>query len=103
MSINIDIKTQEVSFALPDFGLGYKDTYISPEVWESCSDALLRSEEAWGIVELGYLFPGDDKKPGRIQMLGFKDFCPYTIDLDEFKDARSMFTLDEWMISYWLL
>lgn len=97
MSINIDIKTQEVSFALPDFGLGYKDTYISPEVWESCSDALLRSEEAWGIVELGYLFPGDDKKPGRIQMLGFKDFCPYTIDLDEFKDARSMFTLDEWI------
>ena len=97
VSINIDIKTQEVSFALPDFGLGYKDTYISPEVWESCSDALLRSEEAWGIVELGYLFPGDDKKPGRIQMLGFKDFCPYTIDLDEFKDARSMFTLDEWI------
>ena len=39
VSINIDIKTQEVSFALPDFGLGYKDTYISPEVWESCSDA----------------------------------------------------------------
>ncbi|WP_300695632.1 anti-phage BREX system Lon protease BrxL, partial [uncultured Phocaeicola sp.] len=30
VSVNINIKTQEVSFALPDFGLGYKDTYISP-------------------------------------------------------------------------
>ena len=97
VSVNIDIKTQEVSFALPDFGLGYKNTYISPEVWESCSNDLLRSEEAWGIIELGYLFPSDDKKAGRIQMLDFHDFCPYNIDLDEFKDARSMFTLEEWI------
>ena len=97
VSINIDIKTQEVSFALPDFGLGYKDTYISPDVWERCSDALLRSEEAWGIIELGYLFPSDDKKPGKIQMLDFRDFRPYSIDLDEFRDARSMFKLEEWI------
>ena len=97
VSINIDIKTQEVSFALPDFGLGYKDTYISPEVWRRCADELLRSEESWGIIELGYLFPEEDKKPGRIQMLDFRDFCPYSIDLDEFKDARSMFSLEEWV------
>lgn len=97
VSINIDIKSQEVSFALPDFGLGYKDTYISPRVWEQCSDALLRSEEAWGIVELGYLFPSDEKKDGRIQMFNFQDFCPYTVDLGEFRDARSIFTLEEWI------
>ena len=97
VSINIDIKTQDVTFSLPDFGLGYKDTYISPEVWESCSDALLSSEEAWGIVELGYLYPDEEKKTGKIQMLDFRDFCPYAIDLDEFKDARSMFTLEEWI------
>lgn len=97
VSVNIDIKTQEVSFALPDFGLNYNNTYISPEVWERCSDDLLRSEEAWGIIELGYLYPSDDKKPGKIQMLDFQDFCPYTIDLDEFKEARSLFTLEEWV------
>lgn len=97
VSVNIDIKTQEVSFALPDFGLGYKDTYISSEVWECNSAELLRSEEAWGIIELGYLFPSDDKKAGKIQMLSFHDFCPYSIDLDEFKDARSIFTLEEWV------
>lgn len=97
ISVNIDIRTQDVSFALTDFGIGYKDTYISPEVWERCSDDLLRSEEAWGIIELGYLYPSDDKKDGRIQLLGFKDFCPYQVDLDDFKDAREMFTLEEWI------
>lgn len=97
VSVNIDIKSQDVSFALPDFGISYKETYISPEVWQECSDILLRSEESWGIMELGYLFPDDNKKTGRIQMMSFKDFCPYTIDLDEFKDARAMFTLDEWV------
>ena len=97
VSINIDIKSQEVSFALPDFGLGYSNTYISPEVWNRCSDVLLRSEEAWGIVELGYLFPEEDKKDGKIQMLDFRDFCPYSIDLEEFKEARAMFSLEEWI------
>ena len=97
VSVNIDIKTQEVSFALPDFGLGYKDTFISSQVWERCSDILLRSEEAWGIVELGYLFADEENKAGKIQLLDFHDFCPYSVDLDEFKDARALFTLDEWI------
>ena len=97
ISVNIDVKTQEVSFALPDFGLGYKNTYISPEVWEECSDELLRAEEAWGIVELGYLYPTGECKHGRIQLLNYRDFCPYRVDLDEFKDARTLFSLDEWV------
>ena len=88
ISVNIDIRSQEISFALPDFGIGYKDTYISSEVWESCSNDLLKSEEAWGIIELAYLYPGEDAKDGRIQLLSFKDFCPYAVDLDEFKEAR---------------
>lgn len=97
ISVNIDIKSQDISFALPDFGIGYKETYISMEVWERCSTDLLRSEEAWGILELGYLYPSEDKKDGKIQLLSFKDFCPYAVDLEEFKDAREMFTLEEWI------
>lgn len=45
ISVNIDIKTQSVSFELPDFGLGFKETVIPPDVWERCSTALLKSEE----------------------------------------------------------
>lgn len=97
IAVNIDIKSQEVSFSLPDFGIGFKETYISSDVWNRCAGDLLRSEEAWGILELGYLYSGDTKKNGRIQLLSFKDFCPYSVDLDEFKEAREMFSLDEWI------
>lgn len=95
--IEINIRTGEISFALPDFGLSYKDTTIPREVWDACSDALLKAEENWGIVELGYQYPYDSKIPGKIKLMDFTDFCPYDIDLEEFKTAREYFTLDEWI------
>ena len=85
VSVDIDIKTQGLSFSLPDFGLTTKDTVIPKDVWEKCSAALLKSEENWGIVELGYQFPESDKDPGKIKLVSFQDFCPYIIDLDEYK------------------
>lgn len=63
ISIDIDIKTQALSFSLPDFGLKFSDTTIPREVWEEYSTALLKAEENWGIVELGYQLPDDDE-PG---------------------------------------
>ena len=59
ISIEIDIKTGDLSFALPDFGLSFKETVIPRNTWEMYGEALLRAEENWGIVELGYLFPDD--------------------------------------------
>lgn len=97
ISIQISIRDQSLSFALPDFGLGYKETVIPGEVWDRCSDALLKAEENWGIVELGYRFPETDKGAGKIMLTDFQDFCPYFIDLDEYKYARENFTLDEWI------
>ena len=55
--VEIDIRTGEISFSLPDFGLGYKDTTISKEVWDACSAGLLKAEENWGILELGSQYP----------------------------------------------
>lgn len=97
VAVDIDIKTQRVSFALPDFNLGFKDTAIPPDVWVACSKDLLKAEENWGVVELGYQAPESKKEPGKIKLMGFQDFCPYSVDLDEFKDARASFTLDEWI------
>ena len=96
ISVDIDIKTQEISFALADFGLSFKDTVIPKDVWMECSDVLLKAEENWGIVEIGYQFP-EDKKPGKIKLVSFRDFCPYSVDLDDFKYARESFNLTEWL------
>lgn len=112
VSVDINIKTGEVSFALPDFGLSYKDTIIEDGVWESCKKELIGQRETWGMVELGYRSPDEydwsfrfdrrssrakDGKQGKIKLVSFKTFCPYRIDLDYFKEIRNEFTIDEWI------
>ena len=112
ISVNIDIKTGEISFALPDFGLGFKETIIESYVWDECKNDLVNGTDIWGMVELGYRSPDDfdiefehenkssrakSSKDGKIKLISFKNFCPYRIDLDEFKDARNEFSIDEWI------
>lgn len=97
VAVNIDIGTQTISFELPDFGLGYKETIITPDVWETCSSELLKSEENWGIIEIGYMYPTSDKEKGKIKLISFRDFCPYMVELDDYKYAREDFSLTEWI------
>jgi len=98
ISVDIDIKTGEVSFALPDFGLSSKDTLIEDFVWNICKEDLIRGRETWGMVELGYREPNEGLKiKGKIKLIAFKTFCPYTIDLDYYKDVRSEFSTTEWI------
>ena len=64
------------------------------------------------MVELGYRSPDDfdftfeyerktskakNSKDGKIKLVSFKNFCPYDIDLEDYKDARNEFTTDEWI------
>ena len=97
ISVDVDIRTGEVSFSLPDFGLMSKETMIEDHVWQSCKDALIAARETWGMVELGYRPPVGKAEKGKIRLVAFKSFCPYTIDLDYYKDARRDFTTAEWL------
>ena len=100
ISIDINIKTGEISFAIPDFGVSEKETMIEPSIWETYKDELVKNGETWGIIKLGYRPPDDTVKPrlsGKIKLVGFKNFCPYTVDLDYYKEMRSHFTIDEWI------
>lgn len=97
ISININIKKQEVSFKLPDFNLDYKETIIPKRVWDECCDELLKTEENWGIIEIGYYMPEDEKEPCKIKLVSYQDFCPYDVCLDDYKSAREDFSLTEWV------
>lgn len=108
VSVDIDIKTGEVSFSLPDFGLTSKDTIIEDIVWDSCKGDLVRGRETWGMVEIGYRDPDNydlefsqnkakGANRGKIKLTAFKSFCPYTIDLEYYKDARKEFEISEWI------
>ncbi len=96
ISVEIHIGSQSVSFALPDFGLSYGETLIPQETWERYGPELLKAEESWGIIELGYI-PPNLPGGGKIILLSYQDFCPYEIDLDAYKEAREDFSLGEWV------
>ena len=100
VGIDIDIKTGDISFSLPNFGLTNKETIIESNIWDLYKDELTNGQETWGVVELGYRMPDDSVKPkvpGKIKMTGFTSFCPYVADIDFFKDARAEFTISEWI------
>lgn len=112
ISIDIDVSTKNISFSLPDFGLTNKETVIEPHVWQEVRTDLISSNEVWGIVELGYKYPDDfdiewedkgnkirakSKEKGKIKLCSFKNFCPYSIDLDYYKDIRQEFDIHEWI------
>ena len=94
ISVDINILTQEVTFSLPDFGLTNKETVIESYVWDQCKEDLVKAKETWGVVELGYKYP-DGKIKGKIKLVSFKNFCPYTIDLDFYKEVRQEFSVHE--------
>ncbi|MBQ9813726.1 MAG: BREX system Lon protease-like protein BrxL [Thermoguttaceae bacterium] len=98
VSIDISVNKEEMTFTLPDYQLKSSETIIEKENWTSFKDQLLNGRETWGIVELGYMPPQEKpKKPGKITLEGFQSFRPYEVDLDYYKEARSHFTLDEWI------
>lgn len=98
VSVDINVKNQEVTFSLPDYGVPNKDTIIGPDVWDRVGKDLVNGKETWGVVELGYRYPNEALKlPGKIRMLNFVDFCPYSIDLEYYKDMREEFSTQEWI------
>ena len=97
ISVDINIATQEITFSLPAFGLTNKETIIEPNVWDDCKNELVKGKDSWGVVELGYRLPETPKSPGKIKLTGFTDFCPYTVDLEYYKDMRQEFSTEEWI------
>lgn len=100
ISIEVDVRSGEVSFSLPDFGLAAKETVIEDMVWERAKDDLVSGREVWGMLELGYRPPDDSvspKLPGKIRLVSFRNFRPYETSLDYYKDARDQFTTEEWI------
>jgi ATP-dependent Lon protease len=98
----INIRTGEVSFQLPDYGLQPKETIIDDRVWQEIHDELVSGRETWGMLELGYRQPtytpsGKIDQPGKIRLLSFKNFCPYNVEMDYFKEVRADFSLAEWL------
>ena len=98
--VTVDIKTGKTQFELPDFGglKGGAGGVIVNSVVEKWQDTLLRESENWGIISLAWQLANTKlKSNGYIAMVEYKPFCPYAIDLDDFKEYRAEFDIHEWI------
>jgi ATP-dependent Lon protease len=98
--VSVNIRNGKIEFELPDFG-GTKSGAsgeVENDIAQKWQDVLLRESENWGILELiwGRDYSGKVSK-GIIKLIGYTPFCPYTVDLDYYREARRHFTTTEWI------
>lgn len=98
--VSVDVKTGKTVFELPDFGgsRGGASGIIAFEVADEWQSTLLHESENWGIITLIWTMEGTANKPkGVITMVGYKPFCPYSVDLEFYREARREFDIHEWI------
>lgn len=77
ISVDISIKDQMVTFALPDFALTNAETVIEPDVWAECKDELVKGTEIWGLLNWGIVFRQHRLKfPVKLNWLVLQTFAP---------------------------
>ena len=98
--VNVDIKTGETMFEMPDFGDAKSGAggIVEKQVVEKWQDTLLKESENWGIIELVWMQDYSKKKSnGYIKMTDYRPFCPYSVNLSDYKDGRRKFSTEEWI------
>ena len=89
-----DIRNDRLHFSIPDLGIKLNEGRIPEYVAKKYKE--LKDGEIWGVITLIYISP-QGKEKGYIELIKFKPFKPYNVDLEFFKDVRKKFTLDEWI------
>jgi ATP-dependent Lon protease len=97
IEIQFNVRSDEYTFAIPELGLGHGETLIEDYVWNRIKEDVVKTAGGWGLVQLGYRSPDDENSRGCFTLLEYKNFCPYTIDLDSYREARGQFTAEEWI------
>ena len=98
--VSVDIKTGDTLFEMPDFGdiKSGAGGIVEKQVVEKWQNTLLKESENWGIIELTWMQDFSKKKSnGFIKMTDYKPFCPYSVDLEDYKEGRREFTTEEWI------
>jgi len=96
IDIRFNIGNNEVSFEIPELGITHAETLVEDYVWNRIKNDIIATAGGWGLIQLGYLPPDDERKKGKLTLIEYKDFCPYTVNLDAFRQARENFTIEEW-------
>ncbi|MCK9471662.1 MAG: BREX system Lon protease-like protein BrxL [Bacilli bacterium] len=94
-NVQVDLKNDKFKFEIPDHGITLGIGVIPDYVFRKHKDYLSEGEH-WGVITLVYV-PPSGKDKGNVQLIDFKAFQPYRVDLSYFQDARKHFSLHEWI------
>lgn len=97
VKFRFDAAKNRYNFEIRDLGLGFGETLIEDFVWNRVKDDLMANNGGWGLVSLGYKPPEGPGDKGAFMLESFKNFCPYRVNLDVYRQARTNFTAEEWM------
>lgn len=92
--IEPDIKSGILRFSIPDVGIKTNEGQIPQHVANKYSE--LKGGEVWGVIKLIYS-PPDERQKGKIEIVDYKSFKPYEVDLNFFVNKRKEFELIEWI------
>lgn len=90
--IEFDYAKDLICFTLPEYGFPKKKGEALVD-WSTVSENkkhLLTPGGAWGEATLTY-------DCGVVSLTEFKPLCPYTFDLNEYRNSRKNFTVEEWI------
>lgn len=100
VGVDLDVLTNKNRFSMPEYGISENETNINEHVWNNIKDSFISGKEVWGMATLGYRQPDENAKPkikGAITLEDFKLFNKYSVDLEDFKEYRKEFTINEWI------
>jgi len=92
--IETDLKNDKLLFSIPDLGIKSNEGRIPDHVARKNKE--LKDGELWGVVTLIYQPPLDREK-GYVELVNYKAFKPYKVDLEYFRAARKEFSTTEWI------
>ena len=94
-NIQVDLKNDLFRFEIPDHGISLSIGIIPDYVFKK-HEKYLSDGEHWGVITLVYI-PPTDIVSGQVQLIDYKPFQPYKVDIEYFKSARKNFTVYEWI------
>jgi ATP-dependent Lon protease len=88
-----DIKSGILRFSIPDMGIKLNEGSIPQYIARKHPE--LKGDEVWGVVKLVYI-PPEGTQRGMIEIVDYKPFKPYEVDIEYFRENRKEFSLEEW-------
>lgn len=94
-NIQVDLKNDLFKFEIPDHGIALNIGIVPDYVFKK-HEKYLSDGEHWGVITLVYVPPMSGVS-GHVQLIDYKPFQPYQVDLEYFKHARKHFNVYEWI------